>query len=223
MKIAIMQPTYLPWIGYFDLIRSVDAFVIYDHAQFEKQSWQNRNKIRSKNGEILLSLQLDNRGTSFRPIKDVQLFQPAFFLKSHFKSIQLSYAKAKNYEEIIGELKVLFEQPYTSLMELNMAFILYGMKKLGLSTNILFSSEMNTQGKRVELLVDVCKKCGANQYLSPVGSKDYIDENNIFDENGIELIYQNYRHPVYQQVNYKDFISHLSFIDYLMNNSSLDF
>jgi hypothetical protein len=223
MKIAIMQPTYLPWIGYFDLIRSVDAFVIYDHVQFEKQMWQQRNRIRNKNGEILLSLSVQHQQGVIKPINEILLDNKAPFLLKHLRSIELAYGRSLNFKEIFPELKEIYSQPYYNLVDVNMAFIKYGMKKLGLTSPIVFSSSLDIQGKKVEALVDVCKKLKADKYLSPARAKVYIDENNIFASSGIELIYQDYEHPVYTQQNFKEFISHLSFIDFLMNSSTRDF
>jgi hypothetical protein len=216
MKCAIMQPTYLPWLGYFDLIRSVDVFVIYDHVQFEKQSWQQRNRIRSKQGEILLTAPVLHEGGLGRSIKDVKI-NSARPITKHLKSIELAYARSKNFDKLFPDLELVYRKKNEFLIDLNLDLIKVGMKHLGMKKEFVFSSELNITGNKVEALIDVCKKVGANKYLSPVGSKTYIDENNLFPENQIELSYQQFQHPVYQQSNYPDFISHLSFVDYLFN------
>ncbi len=212
-----MQPTYLPWLGYFDLIRSVDTFVIYDHVQFEKQSWQQRNRIRNKQGEIMLTVSVLHETGLERTINDVRIDHARKILKKHLTSIQLSYAKSPNFKYIFPEIEKIYSQPIEYLFELNIQLIKLGMNFLNIKKELLYSSKMNVSGLKVEALIDVCKKTGSDQYLSPVGSKVYIDMNNLFPENKIELSYQQFTHPVYQQNNYPDFISHLSFIDYLFN------
>lgn len=217
MKCAIMQPTYLPWLGYFDLIRNVDKFVIYDHVQFEKQSWQQRNRIRNKEGELMLTMAVKHEKGLERRVKDVKIDHSRNFFAKHLNSIKHSYSKAKNFPDIFPDLEIIYRKNTEFLLDLNLELIRLGMKFLSIEKDFIFSSEMDIQGQKVEAIIDVCKKLGADKYLSPVGSKTYIDENNIFPENKIELSYQDFVHPVYTQINFKDFISHLSFIDYLFN------
>lgn len=216
MRCAIMQPTFLPWLGYFDLIRSVDIFVLLDHVQFEKQSWQQRNRIRSKTGDILLTVPIIHSSDS-KNIKDVRIDITKNFVTKHLKTILLAYSSTLNFSTIYEKLERIYLEKNIYLIDLNLKLLNLGIQCLGLTKEIKFSSEIDVQGKRVEALVDICKKVGADNYLSPVGSKAYIDENNIFEQNNIKLEYQQFNHPVYKQKDYSDFISHLSFIDYLFN------
>lgn len=217
MKCAIMQPTYLPWLGYFDLIRNVDKFVIYDHVQFEKQSWQQRNRIRNKEGDLMLTMAVKYDKGLERNIKDVKIDHSRNFLGKHLNSIKHSYARAKNFSVVFPEIESIYQKENEFLIDLNLDLIRLGMKYLSIEKEFLFSSTMDVQGQKVDAIIDVCKKLDADKYLSPVGSKSYIDENNIFPDNNIELSYQDFHHPEYKQINYPDFISHLSFIDYLFN------
>lgn len=217
MKCAVMQPTYLPWLGFFDLIRGADIFVIYDHVQFEKQSWQQRNKIRNKQGEIMLTVSVMHDKGLNRRVKDVRIDNTRNILAKHLTSIKLAYSRSKNFDIIYPDLEFIFQKKNEFLIDLNVDLIKTGMKHLHINKNILFSSEMGIEGSKVEALIDVCKKTGADKYLSPVGSRVYIDENNLFPIHNIELYYQNFIPPVYQQLKCNDFISHLSFIDYLFN------
>ncbi len=220
MKCAIMQPTYLPWIGYFDLIRDTDVFVIFDHVQFEKRSWQQKNRIRGKEGELLLSVPVSTKGKFFQPVNEVQIDLTQKHTAKHLNSIKMNYAKAKNFADVFGELETLMNKNHEKLIDLNIALIQMGCRRLGIREEFVFSSSLDVEGAKVEALVDICKKQNCNEYLSPVGSKGYIDENNIFPANNIALYYQGFQHPVYQQINYPDFISHLSFIDYLFNTTA---
>ncbi len=214
---VIMQPTYLPWLGYFELIEKSDVFVFLDHVQFSKQSWQQRNKIRDKKGEILLTVPVKNNKFKESKINSILIDSSKNVLQKHLKSIQLNYQKTKNYSLYFDELEKIYSKEYEKLIDLNIELIKFGCNILNIQSNFIFSSELNVVGDRVESLIDICKKVDSNIYLSPVGSKEYIDKNNIFDINNIELSYQNYTHPIYQQANYNNFISHLSFVDYIFN------
>lgn len=214
---AIMQPTYLPWLGYFELIEKSDVFVIYDSVQFEKQSWQQRNRIRNKDGEIVLILPVKYGDGLERRIKDVEIDYSRNIPKKHLTGILMSYSKTKNFSILFPELEAIYLTKPKFLLEMNIALIKLGMKYLKINTPLIYSSELDVKGTKVEALIDICKKVNANRYFSPIGSKEYIDENNLFPENNIDLVYQNFQHPTYAQANYSDFISHLAFIDYLFN------
>lgn len=217
MNGAIMQPTYLPWLGYFDLMRSVNLFIIYDHVQFEKQSWQQRNRIRNKQGEIMLTIPVSKTNGLATRIKDVRIDLARNPLRKHLESIKFSYQKARNFSIFYPELERIYIQEYTFLLDLNMRLIEFGAKALGLTPRFLFSSEMGIDIGRVESLIEICKQNRITNYFSPIGSKGYIEQNDIFFSNSIKLTYQNYSHPQYPQLHYPDFISHLSFIDFLFN------
>jgi hypothetical protein len=212
-----MQPTYLPWLGYFDLIEKADVFVFLNHVQFSKQSWQQRNKIRDKNGELILTIPIKHGNHKDTLIKDVLIDTTKKPLIKHLKSIEMNYRKAKNFPVVMEELQKIYLDDYETLQELNIDLIKLGCKLQNISSEFVLSSDLDVQGQKVDALIDICKKLEATHYLSPVGSKDYIDENNIFAANNISLEYQNYKHPVYQQRDFDNFISHLSFIDYLFN------
>lgn len=214
---AIMQPTYMPWLGYFDLIRNVDIFVILDHVQFSKQSWQQRNRIRDKNGELLLTIPVKHEALKEGLINSIQIDRLKSPLTKHLKAIQLNYSKSKNYQVLIGELSEIYRRDYELLIDLNLELIKFGCRKMKLNQNFVLSSELEPQGGRVQALVDICQKVDANHYVSPVGAQAYLGEGANFKENGIKISYQSFVHPVYQQINFNDFISHLSFIDYLFN------
>jgi hypothetical protein len=214
---AIMQPTYLPWLGYFDLIRSADTFVVYDHVQFEKQSWQQRNRIRDKIGEIMLTVPVMHGNGLNRNIKDVRIDNSRNFLRKHLNSIKHSYARSRNFDSVYSDIENIYNRKREFLIDLNLDLISTAMKYLSIEKNFKFSSEMDIKGQKVESLIDVCQKVGAIKYLSPVGAKVYVEENNLFPHHQIKLLYQEFAHPVYIQMNYTDFISHLSFIDYIFN------
>jgi len=212
-----MQPTYLPWIGYFDLIEKADVFVFYDTVQFEKQSWQQRNYIRNKDGKLLLTVPLKSGSGLNRKINEVEIDSGKKTNKRHLKSIEMCYSKSRNFNEIFPVLSNIYSIPFNSLIDLNVALIKFGMEQLNITTPVIFSNQLNVQTKKVEALIEICEKLEADHYYSPVGARGYIEENNLFSVNNIRLTFQSFNHPVYQQINFPDFISHLSFIDYLFN------
>jgi hypothetical protein len=217
---VIMQPTYLPWLGYFDLIRTSDVFVFLDHVQFSNQSWQQRNRVRSKEGEIILTLPIKKSGKSDQKINDAFIDLSKKPYRKHLNTLQSCYAKSINFKEIFEEISEIYNKQYEKLVDLNIELISYGCKKFNINTEFVLSSSLLVEVKKVDALIEICKKVDANHYHSPIGSMGYINENNLFAENNIVLTYQNYKHPLYNQISYNDFIQNLSFLDFLFNSKS---
>ena len=217
MKTAsIMQPTYLPWLGYFDLTNRSDIFVFLDTVQLDKRSWQQRNRIKTPNSEIMLTVPVFTKGQFNQEIRDVQIDVSQRFQKKHFNSIQLNYKNSKYYKLYIGELEEIFFSKISRLANLNIKLIKWLSSKIGIKTKFISSSELDVSGSKTELLINICMKINANHYLSPIGTKGYIEKNNLFTNSGIQLSYQDYQHPTYNQL-FGDFIPYLSVIDLLFN------
>ena len=214
--VAIMQPTYLPWIGYFDLIDQTDVFVFLDSVQFDKRSWQQRNRIKTSNGELTLTVPVLSKGKREQRICEVEFDPTQNFREKHLRAIEHNYSKASHFQQYINGFSKLYAQDYKNLAHLNITLIKWFTQKLGLQVEFSHSSSLKTSGKKVELLVDICKKLNADHYLSPLGSKEYIEENNLFSNNGINLSYQNFKHPQYNQL-WGEFIPYLSIIDLFFN------
>lgn len=216
---VIMQPTYLPWLGYFNLIKCSDTFVFLDSAQFEKRSWQQRNRIRNKNGEILLTIPVHTKGKFTQSIHEVMVDKTANFSSKHLRSLSLCYGRARNFEKIFPELESVYKKidNFDFLLDIDIELIMYGIKKLHIKgKKILYSSTLGVKGTKTGALVDICKKVGTDVYLSPIGSKNYIDKK-LFSKNKIDLRYHEFTHPVYPQIDFNNFIDHLSFVDFLFN------
>ena len=220
--VAIMQPTYLPWLGYFDLINRSDIFVFLDTVQFEKRSWQQRNRIKTSNGELMLTVPVLSKGRFNQKICDVMLDTSQKFKMKHFNSICLNYKKCKYYEFYIPELEEIYNSGFNKLSDLNIRLIKWLSVKIGIEKKFILSSQIETQGTKTELLFNICKKLNADHYLSPSGSKEYIDENNLFEKSDIQISYQNYQHPTYNQM-YGKFIPYMSVIDLLFNEGIKSF
>jgi len=214
--VAVMQPTFLPWMGYFDLIDQSDCFVFLDSVQFSKQSWQQRNRVKGPDGEQWITVPVLTKGLPNQRIFEVKVNQNAKFQKKTIKTITQIYRKAPFFDSYIDELSNIFLKSHVFLAELNIELILWVCRQLGIFTKMIRSTSLKAKGKKVELLVKICKELKADTYLSTPGSKVYIDENNLFVPHGIDLVYQVFKHPVYRQSK-GGFLPCMSIIDLLFN------
>lgn len=215
MLAVIMQPTYLPWIGYFDLMDSADVFVLLDTVQFEKQSWQQRNRIKTGDAESKWLTVPVVQGLK-QKISDVRIEILKPWRRKHWGTIYQYYRRAPYWKQYSEELSALYSREWDFLFDWNVAVITFLKEQFGIKTKFVCASQIPVSGDRVGLLANICHYVETDVYLSPVGSADYIEENNIFASEGISLIYQKYVHPEYRQL-YGEFMSHMSAIDLLFN------
>jgi hypothetical protein len=214
-KVAILQSNYIPWKGYFDLIHSVDEFVLYDDMQYTKNDWRNRNMIKSSQGPLWVTI----------PVRQLSLHQRinetttanSFWRKKHWTTIQSNYAKApffKRYEEHFKELYLGSNEELLS--HINYAFIQTICSILGITTPIRWSHEFElTQGKS-ERLVDLCQQLHATDYISGPAARDYLDEK-MFATAGIQVTYFDYSgYKEYEQF-YPPFTHYVSMIDLIFH------
>lgn len=218
MRIAIAQPTYLPWLGYFDLIDQVDQFVLLDSVQFEKQSWQQRNRIKTPRGLAWLTIPVVFRGRLNQNIADVTIRVPEFF-HDHLRAIELNYRRAPFFEQYYDELRRRIETSLSSLSlaELTISLLRWFAEVIGVTTPMIRSSEIPAHGKRTELLAEICVSLGASAYLSPPGSSEYLlDELPAMTDRGIDVSFHHYEHPVYRQL-FPPFLPYACILDLLFN------
>lgn len=218
MKVAITQPTYLPWLGYFDLMDQVDTFVLLDTVQFEKQSWQQRNRIKTPSGLQWLTVPVVFRGRLEQKIQAVEI-RERDFLGKHLRGIELNYRRTPFFGDYFPALSSIFEnlQAGTTLCDLNGRLIEWLAALLGIKTRLLRASLLDEAGKRTQLLANICRKLGANYYISPIGSAGYLlPELSILSACGVETVFQNYSHPQYRQ-SFPPFVAYASVIDLLFN------
>lgn len=219
-----MQPTFLPWIGYFALIDRVDEFIFLDNVQFDKRSWQQRNKIKTPNGTIWLSVPVITKGRSDQLIKDVEILYEGDKnpLLKILKSIEQNYAKSPLFEQYFPTLKAIMEKQPQYLADLNIEIIRWICREMGIKPPFVKASEMDVVGTKDELLFDICKKAGASDYLSPPGSKGYLDQSSLFHDGEVALHYHDYEHPEYTQLH-GDFEAFTSVIDLMFNHGAGSF
>lgn len=215
MIVVVMQPTYLPWIGYFDLMDEADVFVLFDTAQFEKQGWQQRNRVKFASDEPkwLTVPVVQHLGQS---ISDVRINASVPWRRKHWGTLEQCYRQAPYWETYCDELSGIYSRPWDSLLELNLAIILFLRSRFGISTQVVRTSELPVTGDRVSFLANVCRHFGADTYLSTVRAADYIEKDNIFPSQGITLLYHQYDHPTYRQLH-GAFLPYMSAVDLLLN------
>jgi hypothetical protein len=215
-KIAIMQPTYLPWLGYFGLMACVDEFVILDDVQFERKSWQQKNRIKGIAGFVTLKIPVCKTGKLNTAINEIEIDWSSEFDRKHLRAIESAYARAAYWRPYGERIREMISRRNKRLADYTVSIIEELRAMLGIGTPLLRSAALPAPGKRQHRLVTICQTRGAGRYVSPTGSKTYLADGDAFDKAGIELLYNEYEHPVYPQLH-GDFVSHLSVIDLLLN------
>lgn len=215
--VVIHQPDFLPHIGFFHRFLYADLWVMLDNVQFvnnSSRSWQNRDKIKTKKGEkwITVAIQRCHRETK---INEVLLSGKHNWREGHLNLIRENYRASRHFDEVYPYIEKLYSFECSKLMDFNIESIDMLSNLFDINIPRIFASTLNPEGKKNELLIDILKKVGADKYLSGPGARDYL-EHKLFDESGIKVAWQNFRHPEYSQPQ-GDFISYLSSIDLLLN------
>ena len=218
---VIAQPTFIPWIGWFDLADQSDVMIILDDVQFSKQSWQQRNRLRTPQGLDYLSVSVKSAGRSHQLINEVELANEALVEKL-LRTIQANYARAPFFREYFSGLCAAMRDGASTgkLAELNIAVIRWIMQTLGIGLPLIRSSELESYGDRGEYVAALCEEVGATRYLSPAGAEDYLVEDRAaFDQRGIQVALHVYEHPEYRQC-FKPFEPYASVLDLIFNTGS---
>ncbi|MEM7525865.1 MAG: WbqC family protein [Pseudomonadota bacterium] len=216
-RVAIMQPTYLPWSGYFGLMQSVDLFVLLDTVQFARRSWQQRNQIKTANGPIWLSVPVRSKGKRYQLIRDVEIERDAPF--AHDRTVALNYAKASYYADFGPDIVSLLGHRFERLIDLNEALINHLRRVLGIETEIVRASRFEDAGAKADRLAHICRQVGAREYVSPPGSKAYVSGSDAFDAIGVAVRYFAFDHPEHPQL-FGPFDPYMSVIDLILNCGS---
>lgn len=214
-KIAILQSNYIPWKGYFDIINSVDEFVLYDDVQYTKNDWRNRNLIKTSNGLLWLTVPVRQLEVG-QLIRDTRIADQRW-AKKHWSTISQSYSKAlyfKEFRDIFEDLYLNMKSEFIS--EVNLKFIQVINEVLGVGTKLRSSNEFSKSGGQTERLIDICHACNANVYVSGPAAKSYFKEDIASASNvKVEWVdYSNYR--VYSQLH-GEFEHGVSILDLIFN------
>jgi len=214
---AIIQSSYIPWKGYFDIIKMADHFILYDDVQYTRRDWRNRNKIKTSKGAAWLTIPVETRGNYKKRIDEIKVIDKKW-AKRHWLIIARNYSKTKyfkDYKEIFSELYLGMDEEYLS--RINYKFIKAVNLILGIDTAISWSSEYRiSEREKTKRLISLCKAVKATEYISGPAAKDYIREYD-FEREGIKVRWMDYSaYPEYFQL-YPPFDHYVSIIDLIFN------
>lgn len=216
MKCVILQPSYIPWRGYFHQIQKCDLFVFYDDVQYDKRGWRNRNRIKTANGPVWLTIPVHASGaqTHRRLICDITIDRSQPWATRHWQTIQRAYKRMPFFDQYADRLQQFFDDPPELLADFVIPLTVEIAGWLGLADRqFLRSSQLSAQGSKTERLLDILQQVGATHYISGPSAKAYIDEG-LFDRAGIGLEYMTYEYPEYPQP-YSPFNPQVSVLDLL--------
>lgn len=213
-----MQPSYLPWQGFFNLILNSDEFVFLDDAQYSKNSYFNRNRYPS-NAELgfsWLTVPVSQRSLN-QKINETQIIDERKWRHKHLSTIQINYRNAKMFNAFFPVLKLEIENPgHVFLSKLNISLIQAICNYLGLNRKFWVSSELKLESQqRSERLLEICRYFECGVYLSPGSAKEYIEKDGVFANTEVRVIYQAYECKQYDQANVTKFVPFMSIIDLL--------
>ena len=212
--VAIHQPQYLPWLPWFAKAAASDIFVYLDNVQYQKNGVQNRNQIKSASGPLWLTVPV--RASLDMEIRSVPI-DGNHWVAKHQKSLLQNYAKAPFVQLLTEEIVPILTREWANLADLNIALTEWIFTYLGLQTRRIRASELQATGNKQDLVVNLCKELGTNQYLSGIGASAYQNEED-FKAQGIELSYFHFATKEYsQQYSKLGFVPGLSFVDLLLN------
>ena len=214
--VAGHQPNYLPWIGYFNKIYQADKFCLVDSIQFNKKWFSNRNKIRTNQGEVWLTVPVKTSKKYYQKISEVEIDNSLPWRRKHWKTMYLAYQKAPFFNKYADFFEDVYQRNWNMLVDLNEHIIGGILEFLNIDREIIRTSSFNPQGKKTDLLIDICRKTGADGYLSGSGgARQYVDEEK-FKKAGLLHRFQAFEHPVYPQIH-GEFVPRLAIIDLLFN------
>jgi len=215
-KVAIVQSNYIPWKGYFDMIASVDEFILYDDMQYTRRDWRNRNQIKTPQGVQWLTIPVRVKGKYHQKIRETEI-EGSDWVESHWKSLVQNYSRSPYFKEIVEWLEPLyFNETPTHLSQVNRRFIEAISKYLSISTVISSSCDYKLAEGKTERLADLCIQAGGTEYISGPAAKDYIDER-VFSDLGINLSWFDYSgYPDYPQL-WGEFSHGVTILDLLFN------
>jgi hypothetical protein len=214
--LAVLQPGYLPWLGYFDQANRADVFVHYDDVQYDKHGWRNRNRVKSTQGAPhWLSVPVLRSGKDWPKVMDVEIDQRSNWPRKHLGTLQQFYGKAPFFQRYFPEVEKVLTAPYTKLVDLNLALTASLFACLGLERETARSSALDIPGEKTDRLISLCRHFKATHYLTGDAARDYLDTG-AFERAGVKVVWQEYQHPEYPQ-GAPPFVPYLSIIDLLLN------
>ena len=215
MILSAHQPAYLPWLGYFDKIIRSDVFIYLDTVQFEKNSFTNRNKIKTTQGSIWLTIPVISKGHMNNTLKEIVIDNKQNWKKKHLTSIYQNYKKAPRFDVCYPKIEALYAKEYECLSDLCWDQLMFWLDELRIKKQIVKSSTLPIDSKKSDLVFDLCKHFHADRYISGALGRGYLQVAD-FKKEGIDVEFQDYQHPIYPQL-YGNFIAYMGIVDFWMN------
>jgi len=214
MKIAIVQPSFLPWKGFFDIINEVDIFVHLDCVQYTRNDWRNRNRIKTTFGTQWITVPVVKHYRETKII-DIKISYESDWRNKHLEIINQAYRKSAYFREYSWIINDIYSQRFEKLSDLNIYATELICKLLSIKTKFLRSSDLNVIGSNEDKLISIVERLGAKEYVSGPSAVQYISEKKWI-EKGIKIIYKTYDYPEYNQL-WNGFFHDVSIIDLLFN------
>ncbi len=213
MNCVILQPSYIPWRGFFHQIEKADVFVFYDDVQFDKNGWRNRNRIKTSQGPVWLTIPIHSQGLS-TPINEIQICWKNDWTRKHWRTLQQHYRQAPFFERYKPLLDSLFSRRDTLLAEFVIGFTVALAGELGLRrTEFIRSSSLGAIGSKTDRVLSILGKVGSTHYITGPSARAYIEAERFADA-GITLEFMNYNYPEYPQL-FPPYDAQLSILDLL--------
>ncbi len=216
MKCVILQPSYIPWRGYFHQIQKADVFVFYDDVQYDKHGWRNRNLIKAPKGPQWLTIPVYSKGaiSKHTPINEMRIVWDRDWTRTHWGTLTACYARAPYFSRYAAAIERFYHVRPQNLADYTIEFTIELARMLNIHrTRFVRSSELGINGTRTERLVNIVRHLGATHYISGPSAQNYLDER-LFREAGIVLEFMDYSYPPYEQL-YPPFDSRVSILDLL--------
>lgn len=216
------QPVYLPWLGLFHKIALADTFVSFNRVQYLPKDWNNRNRIKTAAGPIWLTVPVLKKGHREKPLDEIEINNDLPWRRKHWSALTLNYGRAPYFDDYAAFFEDVYARDWRTLAELDEHMLEWFLATLGIDVRFLRASDFEFSGAKSELVLDMCRRLDADVYVFGALGRDYADVG-AFEEAGIDVVFQDYRHPEYPQ-QYGDFEPYLSVVDLLFNcgPSSLD-
>ena len=216
MIVTIHQPEHLPWLGFFNKMAKADVYVILDSVQFEKNYFQNRNKIIGSNGVQWLGIPVQMKGHMGGTIADTLIVNDLRWRTKYLNTVRMSYSKHPYFDEVYPVLEQCINLDTQSISAINIAIFKAFADKMDIKPQFISSSELNASGLKSNLILEICKELNASMYIAGPSGRDYLDVES-FKEAGIEVTYNDFAHPTYPQKKTDEFIPYMSSWDLFMN------
>lgn len=217
MKItSIRQPGYMPYVGFFKKIASVDIFILLDDVQYSRSDWDNRNKIRTPEDSMWLTIPVLNKSSKL--LSQVEIDYSKDWISKHKSAIKYNYEQCPFFDLYWNDIFSILDKSHKKLLDLNIDLINYFITILEIDTKIILSSDLHIDSTGSRKLLDICKSVDADTYLSGELGHDYLDTT-IFENENIQIIFEKFEHPIYNQKHSK-FIPNMSIIDLLFNEGN---